>query len=202
MTAQRSSTRSARQRRRLPDALAEGAGPTPARGHGPGGMGLGAWAWGHGPGGMGLRAPACRRGPAGTDLRAPICRHRSAARTQGIGVLWHRSVGTDLPAPTHKHGPPSSDPGRRPNWAPSSLAKAWAPWSGRASIWRERLAGAAGDGSVGEVGGEVGEGEAGGVGGHRYQAGGGQAGAGVDLEDAACARGVEDGVDSGDVAAT
>lgn len=69
-------------------------------------------------------------------------------------------------------------------------------------IWQERLAGAAGDGSVGEVGGEVREGEAGGVGGHRDQAGGGEAGAGVDLEDLARAVEVEDGVDSRDVAAT
>ena len=69
-------------------------------------------------------------------------------------------------------------------------------------IWQERLAGAAGDGSVGEVGGEVREGEAGGVGGHRDQAGGGEAGAGVDLKDLARAAEVEDGVDSRDVAAT
>src|SRR5215218_11228498 len=63
------------------------------------------------------------------------------------------------------------------------------------------LAGAAGDGSVGEVGGEVGEGQTGGVGGHGDEAGGGEAGAGVDLQNLAGAFGGEDGVDSGDVAA-
>ena len=64
-----------------------------------------------------------------------------------------------------------------------------------------RLAGPAGGGAVGEVGGEVGEGEAGGVGGHGDQAGAGEAGTGVDLEDTAGALGGEDGVDPGDVAA-
>jgi hypothetical protein len=57
-----------------------------------------------------------------------------------------------------------------------------------------RSAGVAGDGAVGEVDGEIGEGDVGRVRSHGDQAGAGQAGTGVDLQDPADAVGVQDGI--------
>jgi hypothetical protein len=57
-----------------------------------------------------------------------------------------------------------------------------------------RSAGVAGDGAVGEVNGEIGEGDVGRVRSHGDQAGAGQAGTGVDLQDPADAVGVQDGI--------
>lgn len=161
-----------------------------------------------------LWAPAGTGRPrlVGTD------RYRPGAPPHGSPRgLWSVAVSVDPslwpPAPADRRRPVPTDAASGKAPAGGGELGFLSPWlrlwptrlgpGGRPLlIWQERLAGAAGDGSVGEVGGEVREGEAGGVGGHRDQAGGGEAGAGVDLEDLARAVEVEDGVDSRDVAAT